>query len=78
MRLERYKQVHSQAKNRPIHRVESSDVEGDDNADRVELEVRVEEGVCMTRKNNANNTTDDLSLVAGASVYHLLGDADCE
>lgn len=78
MRLERYKHVHSQAKNRPTQRDESSEVEGDEKADNVELVVRVEEGVCMTRKNSANNTTEDLSLAAGARVYHLLGDADCE
>jgi hypothetical protein len=51
----------------------------DDAADTVLLDVSAEEGVfCMARKNSAKSTTDDLSLVAGLSVYHLLGDADCE
>jgi hypothetical protein len=76
MRLERYKQVQSQAKNRPIQIVESFDVEGDDNM--TVSEVSLEEGVCIARKKRAKRATEVLSLVAGVSVYHLLGEADWE
>lgn len=78
MRLDRYRQVQSQAKNRPIHNVPSAEEGAEDTENVDEVVVSVDDGVCKTKKNKANKATDDLSFVAGVSVYHLLGDAECE